>query len=246
MEKKVKRRINKKALIVIILILYLIIMIFYYVYKMPIKNIIINGNNLLNDSEIISSVGLNDYPNLFKVSTKKIEKKLEKLDLVINADVDKNLFGTIYIDIEEAQILFLNKTNNKLVLSNKKEISEISYSGIPTLINYVPSDIYTNLIEQMSKIDGEIIALISEIEYNPDVKEDITINDNRFILKMNDGNLVYIDIVNFTNLKMYKTIYSNLETSGIIHLDNVYADADTIIFTPFDKINEGESDELSE
>ena len=26
----------------------------------------------------------------------------------------------------------------------------------------------------------------------------------------------------------------------------VYADADTIIFTPFDKINEGESDELSE
>ncbi|MFR5856434.1 MAG: FtsQ-type POTRA domain-containing protein [Bacilli bacterium] len=246
MEKKVKRRINKKALIVIILILYLIIMIFYYVYKMPIKNIIINGNNLLNDSEIISSVGLNDYPNLFKVSTKKIEKKLEKLDLVISADVDKNLFGTIYIDIEEAQILFLNKTNNKLVLSNKKEISEISYSGIPTLINYVPSDIYTNLIEQMSKIDGEIIALISEIEYNPDVKEDITINDNRFILKMNDGNLVYIDIVNFTNLKMYKTIYSNLETSGIIHLDNVYADADTIIFTPFDKINEGESDELSE
>ena len=246
MEKKVKRRINKKALIVIILILYLIIMIFYYVYKMPIKNIIINGNNLLNDSEIISSVGLNDYPNLFKVSTKKIEKKLEKLDLVISADVDKNLFGTIYIDIEEAQILFLNKTNNKLVLSNKKEISEISYSGIPTLINYVPSDIYTNLIEQMSKIDGEIIAWISEIEYNPDVKEDITINDNRFILKMNDGNLVYIDIVNFTNLKMYKTIYSNLETSGIIHLDNVYADADTIIFTPFDKINEGESDELSE
>ena len=246
MEKKVKRRINKKALIVIILILYLIIMIFYYVYKMPIKNIIINGNNLLNDSEIISSVGLNDYPNLFKVSTKKIEKKLEKLDLVISADVDKNLFGTIYIDIEEAQILFLNKTNNKLVLSNKKEISEISYSGIPTLINYVPSDIYTNLIEQMSKIDGEIIALISEIEYNPDVKEDITINDNRFILNMNDGNLVYIDIVNFTNLKMYKTIYSNLETSGIIHLDNVYADADTIIFTPFDKINEGESDELSE
>ena len=186
MEKKVKRRINKKALIVIILILYLIIMIFYYVYKMPIKNIIINGNNLLNDSEIISSVGLNDYPNLFKVSTKKIEKKLEKLDLVISADVDKNLFGTIYIDIEEAQILFLNKTNNKLVLSNKKEISEISYSGIPTLINYVPSDIYTNLIEQMSKIDGEIIALISEIEYNPDVKDDVVINDSRFILKMND------------------------------------------------------------
>lgn len=246
MEKKVKRRLNKKALIVILLILYLIIMIFYYVYKMPIKNIIINGNIILNDSEIINKAGLKNYPNLFKVRPKQIEKKLEELDLITDAEVNKNIFGTILINIEEAKILFVNKTNNKVVLSNGKEIENTNYSGIPTLINYVPSEIYNNLIEQMSKIDREIIALISEIEYNPDVKEDITINDNRFILKMNDGNLVYIDIVNFNNLKMYKTIYSNLNTSGIIHLDNVYADADTIIFTPFDKINEGEKDELSE
>lgn len=246
MEKKVKRRLNKKALIVVILILYLIIMIFYYVYKMPIKNIIINGNTILSDSMIINSAGLDDYPNLFKVRSKQIEKKLKKLDLITDVEVTKNLFGTITINIDEAKILFLNKTNNLLVLSNKKEIESTNYSGIPTLINYVPSEIYNNLIEQMTKIDSEIIALISEIEYNPDVKEDITINDNRFILKMNDGNLVYIDIVNFSNLKMYKTIYSNLDKSGIIHLDNVYADADTIIFTPFDKVNEGESDELSE
>ena len=53
--KKVKRRLNKKALLVIILILYLLIMIFYYVFTMPVKNIVISGNNLLKDSEIISA-----------------------------------------------------------------------------------------------------------------------------------------------------------------------------------------------
>lgn len=245
--KKVKRRLNKKALLVIILILYLLIMIFYYCLKMPIKNIVISGNNLLKDSEIIAIAKLDNYPNFFKVNTKSVKKKIENLDLVTSVKVNKNLFGTITIDIKEAKVLFYNKTNNLLVLSNGKEIENNQYLGIPVLINYVTSDIYKALIEKMSNIDEDIINLISEIEYSPDIKGDITINDSRFILKMNDGNLVYIDLVNFANLNMYETIYSNLDTKGIIHLDSVYADADTVVFTSFDKLNEeGENNELSD
>lgn len=245
--KKVKRRLNKKALLVIILILYLLIMIFYYVFTMPVKNIVISGNNLLKDSEIISAANLDNYPNLFKVNTNSVKKKIENLDLVTSVEVKKNLLGTININIKEAKVLFLNKTNDLVVLSNGKEIASDDYLGIPVLINYVTSDIYNNLIEKMSAIDENIINLISEIEYSPDIKGDVTINDSRFILKMNDGNLVYIDLVNFANLNMYETIYSNLDAKGIIHLDSVYADADTVVFTSFDKLNEeGKNNELSE
>ena len=245
--KKVKRRLNKKALLVIILILYLLIMTFYYVFTMPVKNIVISGNNLLKDSEIISQSNLDNYPNLFKVNTNSVKKKIEKLDLVTSVEVKKNLFGTITIAIKEAKVLFLNKTNDLVVLSNGKEIASDDYLGIPVLNNYVTSDIYNNLIEKMSAIDENIINLISEIEYSPDIKGDVTINDSRFILKMNDGNLVYIDLVNFANLNMYETIYSNLDAKGIIHLDSVYAGADTVVFTSFDKLNEeGENNELSE
>ncbi len=247
MEKKVKRRINKKAIVVIILILYLVIMIFYYCLKMPVKNIVINGNNLLKDSEIITSAGLNDYPNLFKISTKNIEKNIESMDLVESVEVKKSILGTITINVVEAKVLFLNTTNNLVVLSNKEEISDNNFVGIPSLINYVPQNIMDNLVEKVNDIDSDIIALISEIEYSPDIKNDITINDSRFILKMNDGNTVYIDIVNFANLNMYKTIYSNLDSLGVIHLDSVYGGSDTVIFTSYDKLNEeGSEDELSE
>ena len=44
--KKVRRKLNKKALLVILLTLYLIIMAFYYVFTLPIRNINIVGNNL--------------------------------------------------------------------------------------------------------------------------------------------------------------------------------------------------------
>ena len=75
------------------------------------------------------------------------------------------------------------------------------------------------MINKLSTIDSDIVSLISEIEYSPDVKNDVTINDSRFVLKMNDGNLVYIDLVNFANLNRYKVIYSNLDEKGILHLD---------------------------
>ena len=102
----------------------------------------------------------------------------------------------------------------------------------------------------MSETGADIISLISEIEYSPDVKDDVTINDSRFILRMNDGNYVYIDLVNFENLEKYKLIYSSLEEKGVLHLDGVYAGSDTIVFTSFaalaaqNETVEGEENEL--
>lgn len=253
--KTVKRKLNKKALLVILLTLYLFIMSFYYVFTMPIKNIVIEGNSLISDSDIISAANIDNYPSIFKISSKKIIKNIKKINLIEEVNVSKSFTGTITINVKESKIVFFNKLNNTYVLSTKKEISDINSKNlicVPTLINYVPSDIYESLIQKLSVIDQDIIADISEIEYSPDIKDDVTINDSRFILRMNDGNYVYIDIVNFDNLNKYKVIYSSLEEKGVLHLDVVYSDNNTITFTSFaalaaqQKEKEGENDELSQ
>ena len=253
--KKVKRKLNFKALIILLLILYLIVMLLYTFFTMPIKNIVIEGNSLISDSDIISAANIDNYPSIFKISSKKIIKNIKKLNLIEEVNVSKSFTGTITINVKESKIVFFNKLNNTYVLSTKKEISDINSKNlicVPTLINYVPSDIYESLIQKLSVIDQDIIADISEIEYNPDVKDDVTINDSRFILRMNDGNYVYIDIVNFDNLNKYKVIYSSLEEKGVLHLDVVYSDNNTITFTSFaalaaqQKEKEGENDELSQ
>ena len=240
---KTKKRINKKGLLVVILALYLIIMAFYYVWKLPVKTIIVKGNNLVNDNVIINAAGLDSNTKLLILSQKKVEDDISRIPLIDKVEVKKVLDGSIIINVTEAKVLFYNKLNNNYVLSNKKETLDIENNlGIPTLNNYVPSDIYNNLITKLSKIDIDIIYLISEIEYNPDIKNDITIDGNRFLLRMNDGNTVYINLANIDKLSNYKEIYSTLDGKGILNLDS---SSDKVIFTSYEAVG-GVEDELSE
>lgn len=246
--KKKKRRLNKKALLVVLLTLYLIIMAFYYCFTLPIKNIVIKGNEIVSEKDIIAAAGIKDYPEIFKVSSSKVISEVKKLNFIENVKVKKTLGGTITIEVTESRVLFYNVLNSSVVLANGKEVTmgDNGVLGIPTLVNYVPSDIYENLIKKMNETDSKIISLVSEIEYSPDVKDNVTINDSRFILRMNDGNHVYIDLVNFENLNKYQLIYSNLEEKGVLHLDGVYAGGDTIIFTSFSAIASQNNNEVGD
>ena len=108
--KKIKRKLNKKALLVFILIIYLIIIIIYYFFTLPVKRIIISGNNLVSDAEIIDVSGLSEYPSLFKISKKNIEKKINNISYIDSVNVNKSINGTIEINVKEYKILFYRKS----------------------------------------------------------------------------------------------------------------------------------------
>lgn len=238
---KKKRKINKKGLIVILLTLYLVIMVFSYLFTLPVKNIIIKGNNIVSDNDIISSANIKDNTKLITLNRHTLIKRIEKLPLIENVEVKKYINGKLVINVKENKVLFYNTLNNTYVLNNKEEITSIdNILGIPVLINYVPSDIYDNLIKKMDLIDSDILALVSEIEYNPDIKNDITIDENRFLLRMNDGNYAYINLANFTNLNSYKKLYATIDELGVFNLDS---SSDKIVFKSFASMKqEGEEE----
>lgn len=219
-QKEVKRKINKKGLIFLILILYIIGNVIYYVFTLPVKNVIVEGNKNLESAEIIEKSGLDKSTSLFKTSVLKVQRNLKELDLVDKVEVKKSLNGKITIKITENKPLFINLLENKLVLSNKESINYTKTYGVPTLINYVPSDIYDELIYGMNKIDPDIINKISELEYSPDKSGEIVFDDARFLLRMNDGNIVYINTPNITKLNNYNTIYAEVGSKGILLLDS--------------------------
>ena len=219
METKVKRKINFKGLLIIILILYLIGSIIYYLFTIPLKNITIEGNNYVTDQEIITSSGLSTYPNVFRISSLKIAKDLKQNPLISNVFIHKNYLGKITISITENEPLFYNDLTHKTVLADGKEIDN-TFLGIPTLINYTPTDIYSDLITGLNKIDRNILLKISELEYSPDKNGEIVFDLNRFILKMNDGNIVYINTPNIKKLNNYDAIYEEVGSKGILYLDS--------------------------
>ena len=220
-------------------------MIGYYFFTMPIKRIIVEGNDLITEHEIISVADINVKTSVFKASSSSIKKKVESLPLVEDVKIKKNILGTITITIEENKLLFYNMLTGKIHLSDATTTEEKdTYFGYPTLVNYVPSDIMEKLIEGLSLIDSDIIAMISEIEYSQDKYNDVVIDNERFLLRMNDGNIVYVNIVNIEKLNKYQTIFASVGSGGVLYLDssskNYIFDKDGI---EDDVLEEGKEDE---
>jgi len=247
MAKKVKRKIRIKGLLMILLTLYLIIMAFYYIFTLPIESIIIKGNYYTKDIEIIEKSKLKKNESLFKMNISKIKKNIKELNYISDVKIKRSLNKEVIIEVKEEKILFYNVLNNTYVLSNEEEISDDFVLGVASLINYVPKDIYLKLIKSFKEIDYSIISLISEIEYDPDLSEEIIIDEERFLLKMNDGNYVYINIVNIEKLNRYMDAVAALETEelGIFYLDS---SSKNNVFKTFKAIEEekSEENELSE
>lgn len=213
--KKNKRKLNKKRFIKFILAVFAISLLIYYVSSTRISNIYIKGNNYLTDQQIIDISKLKNYPLSIKNTCNKIEKRLEKNININSAKVTKNfLLNKVNIEVEENYPLFYYESEKKTILYNGSKINK--KETILVLTNHIDSDIYDKLIENLRKIDINILNRISEMEYVKD-KENI----EKFLLLMNDGNYVYVDFKNFETLNKYLDIINTFgDKKGILNLDS--------------------------
>ena len=250
-EKKIKRRLTFKGFILIALFLYLVVMLGYFIYKMPVKRIIIKGNALTTDEAILKSAAINNKTSIWQISSHQVKKNITALDFISDVKVKRHIWGNVVLEVKEEKVLFFYEAEAKYYLSNQTLVkTEQKVNGIPTLINYVPSDLLKNFGQKFAQIDNDIIQMISEINYDPDINGEITIDDSRFFLKMNDGNSLYINIVNMEKLAKYKEYIASIGTDekGILYLDS---NSSSIIFKTYAKINsekeeKANEDELSE
>ena len=68
----------------------------------------------------------------------------------------------------------------------------------------------------MFKVDKDILGKISDIEYLPNEYD-----KDRFLLYMDDGNMVYVTLTKFDNINYYNDVLSQLEGhKGILYLDS--------------------------
>lgn len=84
-----------------LLTLYLIIMAFYYCFNLPIKNIVIKGNNIITDDEILEVSNLNNAKYMFKVNSRNIKKRIETLSIINDVTINKSLSGKLELTITE-------------------------------------------------------------------------------------------------------------------------------------------------
>ena len=215
---KKKKKLNIIKLLVFILIFYIIIYSIYSLLNMKIRNIVIKGNTYLKDYEIIEQANLKDYPPMLTLNKNKTINKLKELDLISDATIKKSFDFTLTIEVVEKKIIL--EYDNNYYLSDGSKIKG-SYLGTPTLVNYVPEGTLKKFLNEMGKLDYDIINSISEIEYSRTKNSDGNITDEDiFIFKMNDGMIVYISTDKIDIMNKYQKIYASLgDKKGILHLD---------------------------
>lgn len=229
-----KKKLNIKKLFVFILLLYLIIYGVYYLFDVPIKNIIITGNTYVKDYEIIEASDIKDYPSIFGISTRSLKKKIKTIPLVEDVTIKRDLRFRLHLEIVESKIVLLNNKTNKLMLGTGESIDITSeYFGVPTLINYADEKILKKFLICLGKLDYGIISLISEIEYSPSISDEgEAIDEERFILYMNDGNTIYINVEKCNTLFHYREIYASLDNKkGFLNLDS--GNSENFVFTEY-------------
>lgn len=218
-KKKIKVRVKKrklkiKRILFCLLSIILIVIGIYYLSNLPIKNIYIIGNKVLSDKEIIDISTIGDYPSFIKTSSSGIIRKIKENQYIKEVKVEKRLYGKLYIYITEKKILCIY--NNNLIFEDGTTTNNnYDMNNYPILLSDTAS-IRDNFISKFSIIEDDILLKISEIEYTPN-----DVDSERFSLKMNDGNLVYITLSKIEKINKYNSIYSSLEgKKGIIYLDS--------------------------
>ena len=77
-KKRKKRKLRVGRLFLLLLIIGAISFACFKFIDIPIRSIIIKGNNVLTDNEIIKQAGLEDYPSYFSVLSIVVKNKLKK------------------------------------------------------------------------------------------------------------------------------------------------------------------------
>lgn len=246
-QQKKKKKLRVKVLLKLILFVCLVAFSINYIKDLRVKNIYITGNINVKDVTIIETLGIKDYPKMLDISPSKLEKQLASLPLVEKVTIKRNILGKLTINIEETKLLFFYKYNNKYITANNKSIEDdISYIGVPSLINFTPDTVFDDLVVGLNKIDYNVVKMIGEMEYTPYKSEEgQTIDNNLFTLYMNDGNIVKIDTVNIKNLNQYNTIYTSLEmnkTKRIVYLDTILNEGDGIYSKTLESLKKEEAE----
>ncbi|MCI7702253.1 MAG: FtsQ-type POTRA domain-containing protein [Tenericutes bacterium] len=219
-----KKVVKKKKLKIIPFLIVLLVIggLSFGLYKTmtaKIKNIIISNADYLKDDYIIDLAGIRDYPSFYLTNSLKMKKKLLKSPYIREVKIKREFYHILEIDVTVNRPLFINKDSGMVVFEDKRTILETEANivfRVPRLINYVPDDKYDTFIEKMAKVDKGTLGKISDIEYVPN-----DYDKDRFLLYMDDGNMVYLTLTKFKQIEYYNDVLEQLEgRKGILYLDS--------------------------
>ncbi|MEG1987054.1 MAG: FtsQ-type POTRA domain-containing protein [Bacilli bacterium] len=220
MAKQIKKKRHIRVIPILLVLLFGVIIYFSYMGLLLFKteNIVILGNSLVSDQELIEAGGISNYPSFFGTSSSSIKRKIKANPYIKDVKVSRRFLFTFEIKVTEYKLLYQwQSDNNKVILEDGTELlSSDRIYGIPTVLNYIPDTKRSSFIDGMNNIEDDLRRQISEITYVPN-----DFDKDRFLLTMDDSNSVYLTLTKFDMINYYNSVLPQLEgRHGILYLDS--------------------------
>lgn len=214
--KKVKKKVKLKfiPLLLMFLILVMLFFLFKHISKIKPSLILIRGNELLSDREIINEGNLREFKYFSFNNTSKV--KLEKNKIIKKVDIKRKFLFTIEVTIEEKKVILYEKTSSLYILEDNEKVKINKNIEVPVLNNKIINTVEKSFINKFSLLNKSVKYRISEIFYQPTEYDSAL-----FLMYMKDGNHVYVNVSNLEKLNHYdKTVESiGYDKKGIFRFD---------------------------
>ncbi len=213
-----KKKIKWIPFLMTITILGIVLFLVQLFIRIPTQNVLITGNEIVSDIDILELSGLSDYPSFCLTTAMSIERRLKANPFIESVHVKRKFFHMFVLEIEEREILYQKEEDGKYVLENGEEttLDEGVVFNVPKLVNYVPNNKSKSFLKGLKKIKRNLRERISEMTYVPNEYD-----KDRFLLYLDDGNMVYLTLTKFSMLNYYEEVLPQLEgKKGILYLDS--------------------------
>ncbi|RPJ96898.1 FtsQ-type POTRA domain-containing protein [Rummeliibacillus sp. TYF005] len=221
-ERRKKRTNRRFTLLIVIFVITLLTLLYFQSPLSHINKITVEGNNLKSTDYYIKHSGLRTNDSLWEFNNGRVENLLKEQKVVKQVTVKRKWINNVTISVKEYKQVALLKENDQynLVLDNGTilNMSKIPSSfKMPILVGFEDEKTRIKMIQQLSKLNNELIGLISQVNAIPDKSNPYAIQ-----MFMNDGFEVRASIPSLASkLKYYPSIVSQVKKGekGVIDLE---------------------------
>lgn len=177
----------------LIILFFIIFVVYFFIPQSQVKDIVVVGNKSIDSQEILNIANIKINDKLPTIHPTLIKSRLEDNEIIKRAYIKKDLVTQkVYIQISEVSGLYYYENNNGIYLVDvENKIQRLNNADVnfPKFVDFfnVKHEYIEDITRELAKVKPSVLSQISEISYAP-TKTFL----NRFLLKMNDRNYIYM------------------------------------------------------
>jgi len=121
-QKRIRRKKRRFKIFFLLIITSIIVIFIFRTPVFKVRNIVVKGNNIVEEQILKELSGINIGDNLLKINIRNVSENILTCPYIEDIKVKRSLFGTIQIIVNERQSAGIIEYENKYVTIDKKGV----------------------------------------------------------------------------------------------------------------------------